>query len=576
MKKRIVAMMMVLNMVTSMLVGCGNSEDNVAKLNDADAEESSTEENSTGETVNLPLDGNGNPSGEGKYEEAVTVEIAQSIDPTVAFPEGESATDNYYTRYIKENMNVDVSLKWSAANSDYSEKLNLAIASGDIPDIFVVNERQLIALAEADMLEDLTPYYEVYACERIKMNMDARGEAAFNQVTFDGKMLALPSMNAEGDACKMMWIRQDWLDALELEVPTTMEELETVAQAFVDNEMGGENTVGILVNELYSSFNSVGNNFTLDGIFSAYNAFPGFWIEGEDGNVVYGSITSETKDVLGKLNELYEKGILDQELSTRSDANEAWKSGTVGIMFFPWWLGYNDLISAVSLNPEMDWKAYASPLAEDGLFDVKDSGVCSGSYAVVRKGYEHPELVFMLNNALIMHEQEWLEETTLDIDLWPGRVNIAPLDEIWVSYYVMQEEIDGEYTEYDEGVYRYVEIDRASVAECIDAPYDDFSIEKWDIESSFFGRAYSMFIGSGALTRAKDDGILNIIHSTTYSMTDTMEKKWANLEKKEDEVFLKIILGEEPLDAFDTFVEEWKAEGGDEITSEVQALADRN
>ena len=49
---------------------------------------------------------------------------------------------------------------------------------------------------------------------------------------------------------------------------------------------------------------------------------------------------------------------------------------------------------------------------------------------------------------------------------------------------------------------------------------------------------------------------------------------WTNLEKKENETFLKIIIGEEPIDAFDTFVEEWKAEGGDEITAEVQAIAD--
>ena len=52
-------------------------------------------------------------------------------------------------------------------------------------------------------------------------------------------------------------------------------------------------------------------------------------------------------------------------------------------------------------------------------------------------------------------------------------------------------------------------------------------------------------------------------------------KKWANLKKKEDEIFLKIIIGEAPLSAFDTFVEEWKAEGGDEITAEVQAEVEK-
>ncbi len=49
---------------------------------------------------------------------------------------------------------------------------------------------------------------------------------------------------------------------------------------------------------------------------------------------------------------------------------------------------------------------------------------------------------------------------------------------------------------------------------------------------------------------------------------------WTSLEKKENDIFLKIIIGEEPIDAFDTFVEEWKAEGGDAITAEVQAIVD--
>jgi len=53
-----------------------------------------------------------------------------------------------------------------------------------------------------------------------------------------------------------------------------------------------------------------------------------------------------------------------------------------------------------------------------------------------------------------------------------------------------------------------------------------------------------------------------------------MVDKWVNLKKLEDETFLKIILGQLPIDAFDQFVADWKAQGGDEITAEVQALSE--
>jgi putative aldouronate transport system substrate-binding protein len=62
------------------------------------------------------------------------------------------------------------------------------------------------------------------------------------------------------------------------------------------------------------------------------------------------------------------------------------------------------------------------------------------------------------------------------------------------------------------------------------------------------------------------------VYSITYGQTETMQRRWANLKKIEDEAFLKIILGLEPLSAFDDFVAQWKREGGDQITNEVTAL----
>ena len=46
-------------------------------------------------------------------------------------------------------------------------------------------------------------------------------------------------------------------------------------------------------------------------------------------------------------------------------------------------------------------------------------------------------------------------------------------------------------------------------------------------------------------------------------------------EEKRGRDLPEIIIGEEPIEAFDTFVEEWNAEGGAEITEEVQALTEK-
>ena len=527
---------------------------------------------------NLPVDESGAVSPLGKYEDPVTVEIVQSINPTITMPEGDSATDNYYTRFIKDNMNIDISVKWSASSSDYNEKLNLAIAANDIPDILVVNEQQFRKLAQSDMLEDLTDYYDTYACDIIKQNIDSTDGKALENATYDGKLLALPSVQVEADGYVLMWIRQDWLDELGLEAPTTIEELETVAKAFVDNKMGGENTIGIVgptINgAVYNTFLSTNNLNNLDGIFQAYQAYPGYWVQDEEGKAVYGSTTEQTKEALAELNKMYEDGILDQELGVRKDADEAWKSGKVGILFSPWWHGYN-VKDGIANEPDMEWKAYAAPLAADGQWYAKLAGV-GGSYCVVRKGYEHPEAAFLLNNYLRVNEGTFQSETDLDLSYYPGRVVIAPLDENTYSVQALNAEMKGEEVpEFDPLNYKLLQADLAALPDCLEAPYDDMSIEKWNTDNTNFGRLYSLLMGSSAVEKASTEGIVNKVYSITYTQTETMERKWTNQKKKEDETFLKIIIGEEPIEAFDTFVEEWNAEGGAEITEEVQALTEK-
>ena len=575
MKKRYLAIFLAAMMAVGTLAGCGQSAaDAGADAGTAQGAAGASSESAAVSGDNLPVDESGNPGPFGKYAEPVTVEIVQSINPTLPIPEGESTTDNYYTRYIKENMNVDIKVKWAASNSDYSQKLNLAIASNDLPDILVVDDQQLKKLVKSDMLEDLTPYYETYASDIIKDNIDKTNGMALENASVDGKLYGLPNVQTEADSYNLMWIRQDWLDELNLEAPTTIEELETVAQAFVDNSMGGENTVGILgptINaRLYNDFIASTNNMNnLDGIFQAYKSYPGFWLQDENGGVVYGSTTAETKEALGELQKMYQMGILDQELGVRKDADEAWKGGKAGILFSPWWHGYN-VKDALANDPEAEWKAYASPLAADGQWYPKMGGV-GGSYCVVRKGYEHPEVAFVLNSFLRRDEGKFAKETTLDAGFYPGRVVIAPLDECAYTVSMLRKKMAGEeIPEYDPINYKLLDTDLSSLDACLQAPYDDLSIEKWNTEDTNFGRLYSLLMGTGGQLDAEEAGIVHKQYSLIYSQTPTMEKKWANLKKKEDETFLKIIIGEAPLDTFDTFVEEWKAEGGDEIIAEVQ------
>ena len=71
-------------MAVSSLMGCGSKEGGDQAGNSGTVNESGAGED------NLPVDESGNPSPFGKYKETVTLEIIQSINPSIPLPEGES------------------------------------------------------------------------------------------------------------------------------------------------------------------------------------------------------------------------------------------------------------------------------------------------------------------------------------------------------------------------------------------------------------------------------------------------------------------------------------------------------
>ena len=65
------------------------------------------------------------------------------------------------------------------------------------------------------------------------------------------------------------------------------------------------------------------------------------------------------------------------------------------------------------------------------------------------------------------------------------------------------------------------------------------------------------------------DTKVNVVDPVFFDRTESMALKWSTLEKMEKETMLKILTGEEDINAFDTFVKEWMEAGGEQITKEV-------
>ena len=76
------------------------------------------------------------------------------------FPEGDSIDDNVWTRKFLEDLNIQVKYLWSTSEQQYGQKVNVAIASNDLPDLILVNGAQLQLMYENGQLMDVTDIVE--------------------------------------------------------------------------------------------------------------------------------------------------------------------------------------------------------------------------------------------------------------------------------------------------------------------------------------------------------------------------------------------------------------------------------
>jgi putative aldouronate transport system substrate-binding protein len=558
-KKMVMVAMMLLLTFTSACSSAGNKENGTA-------------ENNT--TPGVAEEGPADPFG--KYEQGITLTYGKEVDPTdKSLPAGDTPENNQYSRYVKDNLNIDTKVTWQAATgTNYEQKVNLAISSNDLPDALVVKDTQLRAMVKAGQLEDLTDAFNRYASPAMKSYMEKTNGVSAEAVTFDGKMYAIPSIQVHSDGVHQMWIRKDWLDKLGLEPPKTMEDLENVAKAFVEQDPDGNgqnDTIGIAGQQnggrLYANFlESTNNTYGLDPIFGAYQAYPGYWLKDDSGSPVYGSILPETKEALAKLRDMYANGLIDKELGIRKSASEPVVNGNAGIFFAPWWMGYGPLPDAIKNNPEANWQAYLLPLDADRQFNAH-MGAPSTVFVVVRKGYEHPEAVIKMLNLLIRDESKF--DISVPVGHYPLRVPMSYMDESEYSAKALQEVLAGSKKpeDFTDPGYKLLAADIQNVKKVKKEPYDNMDIQYWDPQADLgvWSRIYSLLVGSSSLQQD-----YNKVYSLLYSQTRTMESRWSNLKKLEDETFLKIIMGAAPLDTFDTFVSDWKKQGGDRITEEVK------
>ncbi|MGO4494809.1 ABC transporter substrate-binding protein [Paenibacillus sp. 2RAB27] len=251
-------------------------------------------------------------------KEKTTLKVMTRTNPAV-----ENFATNAFTKWLEEKTNVHI--EWEVA-SDPKQKLNISLASGDYPDVYLgfnIDQIQLALYGKDGVFIPLNNLIDKYGVESKKMFTSFPFTKELS-TSPDGYIYGLPSVN-ECFHCTQptkLWINQKWLDAVGMKIPTTTEEFYQVLKAFKEKDPNGNNKADEIPFIGANIANSYIDTFLLQAFIDSDRNMQFM----KDGKINAAFTQPEYKEGLKYINKLFKEGLVDPQSLTQ-DRNQLRKLG---------------------------------------------------------------------------------------------------------------------------------------------------------------------------------------------------------------------------------------------------------
>ena len=497
------------------------------------------------------------------------ITIAKQLDENSGrYENGDDINNNPMTRLTEEKLGIKMETTLLGGDaSNYDTKLRLALTgSEDLPDVFPVYGTQMIAdIIESGRAKDITEDIEQYMPERLKAIYDQYPET-FYPLKVDGKTYGLACCPALTEG-QIMIIRQDWLDNLGLQAPTTIDEFEAVIKAFTEDDPDGNgkrDTYGFFYagDGIYNT-GWVGDSVNIFSVYSGKN-IPGMWYEDGSGNLMYGSIHEGNKKALERMAQWYAKGWTSPEAATSGawSAVTEFTEGKAGIIIGRPWV-INSVADVMSTDPNARAVGYPNILQENGQPTYQTAQVNDG-WLMFNKDFNDMEAFFKY--------YDWLYDGAFGTGDFPygylQDYDFDILDDGTVVYDstlfdppVTDPFMPGKSTAL-KNTPTLDSMQAYANAKAGKAPENGQEVRA----AADFESVPDAADGYALANEHRDELLSNLFNTKP---TETMTKVWDQLQTLEKQTYTNIIYGNQSIDTFDDFVAEWKAGSGDQITKEV-------
>ena len=323
--------------------------------------------------------------------EMIELEVMMGVNNAVS-----DYVDNDMTRKMEELTNIHIN--WNMV-ADMATTKPLLLASGDLPEIFgssgMTAEEQMI-YSEKGVFIDQKPLIDEYGYYILKMfDYDPSVEKEITLPT--GKIVSLPSysLTYHMTAANKMWVNRDWLAAVGMDAPSTLDEFYEMLSAFKNDDPNGNGKddeiplTGVDV----SSWNSV-IPFLMSAFIATDNQEGRYFVQPYAGKVDVVFNKDAWREGLNYLHRLYAEGLMDAECFTQDNdlRKQKVESGQIGAT------GANAPSSFAVADSDM-FKAYDAiePLiGTDGARHAAYTGtpINASGYWTITKECANPEAAF--------------------------------------------------------------------------------------------------------------------------------------------------------------------------------------
>lgn len=257
--------------------------------------------------------------GDAPQSDPNTITFMSKLFGTAPEPTGE------LQQAIEKFIGKKIKVTW-VPNAEYTEKLNVTLASDNIPQVVVVDPHlpAFVKSAQAGAFWDLTDKLDKYP--NLKP-ADAR--TALNS-SINGKIYGLYRMRPLLRSAIV--IRKDWLKKVGLEEPKTIDDFYQIAKAFTEKDPDGngkKDTYGLIIPKWPGNYASASPYDVIETWFGAPNGY------GErDGKVVPGFDTPEFIEANKWLKKMVDEGLVNPDFATLDSAkwNEPFHQGKGGMI----------------------------------------------------------------------------------------------------------------------------------------------------------------------------------------------------------------------------------------------------